>query len=265
MALFGDDRYYPALGAETRRFADTLSDADLTRQVPSCPEWTLIELTAHLGAAHRWVGTLVAERATGPTEAPEPGEVPAGAAELSRWVLDGAARLADAVREAGLDATVWSWADEQSARFWLRRMVHETLVHRVDAELTVGREPALDPDVAADAVSEWLGFLSSPKLAARRPPLGQLLVDGETVHLHATDDGLGVAGEWLVRGIPSGLVWEHGHAKGDVAVRGTAAELLLVIMRRLPPERVQVFGDRALLDRWLEPGVLSGVLGAERR
>lgn len=47
--------------------------------------------------------------------------------------------------------------------------------------------------------------------------------------------------------------WEHGHSNGDVAVRGPAATLLLVLLRRLPADgpRVQVLGDGGLLDRWL--------------
>jgi hypothetical protein len=31
------------------------------------------------------------------------------------------------------------------------------------------------------------------------------------------------------------VVWEHGHGKADVAVRGTAADLLLMLYRRPPP------------------------------
>jgi hypothetical protein len=48
-------------------------------------------------------------------------------------------------------------------------------------------------------------------------------------------------------------VVEPGHAKADVAVRGGAGDLFLLIMRRLPAddERFDVHGDADALDEWL--------------
>jgi hypothetical protein len=48
------------------------------------------------------------------------------------------------------------------------------------------------------------------------------------------------------------VTWRHGHAEADLAVRGPASDLLLVMNRRLPPSAVEVIGDRDLLARWLE-------------
>jgi MDMPI C-terminal domain len=78
-------------------------------------------------------------------------------------------------------------------------------------------------------------------------------LDAGTMHVHATDDGLGGDGEWMVRREDSQVLVEHGHGKGDVAVRGPAGSLLLALVRRVPPDdpQVQVLGDRALPDRWL--------------
>ena len=41
--------------------------------------------------------------------------------------------------------------------------------------------------------------------------------------------------------------------EGDVALRGPASRLLLVLVRRLPPDdpQIQVLGDPALLTAWL--------------
>ena len=82
--------------------------------------------------------------------------------------------------------------------------------------------------------------------------LGAVLGE-RTVHLHALDGG-----EWLVRGDEQGgLVWEHGHSKGDVAVRGNAGVLHLLLHRRLRADdpKVDVHGDRALLDSFLAAAV----------
>ncbi|HYJ71464.1 MAG TPA: hypothetical protein VE265_03190, partial [Actinomycetota bacterium] len=75
-----------------------------------------------------------------------------------------------------------------------------------------------------------------------------------TLHFHATDTDLGAAGEWLVGRTPSGVEGEHRHDQGDVAVRGPAMDLLLVLSRRaaLDGSRLGVSGDRRLLAHWLE-------------
>jgi uncharacterized protein (TIGR03083 family) len=256
MASLEDDRYYSALDIEAQRFANAVHEADLSQQVPTCPEWTIEQLTEHVGRAHRWVTAIVEQRATSylPPEEVDDIPMPATAEECSAWLRSGAFRLATVIREAGADTPVWSWHDDQRVGFWLRRMVHETAVHRADAQLAAGGTVAMDADLAADAVTEWLEFASSPALAARRPELAELRGDGQTLHFHATDDGLGDAGEWVVRRTPDGVLWEHGHVKCDVGVRGAAVDLMLLIMRRIPADdsRVQIVGDRALLEHWLE-------------
>ena len=114
-------------------------------------------------------------------------------------------------------------------------------MHRADAELAVGADYRLPAELAADGLSEWLDLLAARPADAGPAPLA----DGQSMHLHATDDGLAEAGEWLVRGAAGGTSWEHGHAKATVAVRGSAADLLLAAMRRRTgdDERVQLFGD----------------------
>jgi uncharacterized protein (TIGR03083 family) len=166
----------------------------------------------------------------------------------------GADELAEAIRAVGPQTQIWSWSDDQSAGFWGRRMTHETAVHRADAELALGREFVLDADLAADAISEWLSLVSLPQATRFRPELAELRGNGQVLHLHSTDPGLGEDGEWIVRRAPSGPVWEHGHTKGDVAVRGAVADLLLVMTRRVAPAEapITIFGDAGLLDHWLE-------------
>jgi hypothetical protein len=49
---------------------------------------------------------------------------------------------------------------------------------------------------------------------------------------------------------------EAEHGKGNVAARGPASSLLLLLYRRLAPGEgnTEVFGDAAVLDRWLALG-----------
>lgn len=254
MALLHDDRYLDALTAQSALFAEALRGADLKQPVPTCPDWTLYQLVEHVGQAHRWATTIVTRRATAPPDRSELAAAPEDLDKLGDWLRDGAGDLADAVRVTGPQTQVWTWSDDQRAGFWARRMAHETAVHRADAELALGREFDLEPDLAADAISEWLDALSSPQAVEFRPEFAELRGEGQILHLHATDPGLGEAGEWTVHRTPSGPVWEHGHTKGAVAVRGAVVDLLLVLLRRVSADQapIEVLGDQAMLAHWLQ-------------
>jgi predicted lipid carrier protein YhbT len=128
-------------------------------------------------------------------------------------------------------------------------MAHETAVHCADAELAAGLDIRIPADLAADGIDEWLWLVAHD----RDEQSDLLRGEGQTLHVHATGEGLGGAGEWLVTRTPAGIGVRAGHAKADVALRGPAALLLLVLLRRLPDSQpgVQVLGDRALLAHWL--------------
>lgn len=134
------------------------------------------------------------------------------------------------------------------AAFWLQRNLYEQVVHTADAALALGLPVPIEADLGAAGVDEWLQIL--PHVATLN---GAQALGDRSMHLHATDGDLGPAGEWLLRGTAGGLEWEHGHAKGDVAVRGGAGALYLLLNRRLPADdpRFEIHGDREVLDRWL--------------
>ncbi|MDQ2790322.1 MAG: maleylpyruvate isomerase family mycothiol-dependent enzyme [Actinomycetota bacterium] len=255
MAPLREDRYLDALAEQSALFAEAVARTDPQQRVPTCPDWTLHHLAEHLGQVHRWATAVVTRPAVGPPDRSDLNATgaPEDADGLGSWFREGAEALVEAIRTADPQTPVWSWAGDHSVGFWARRMAHETAVHRADAELALGREFTLEADLAADAISEWLGFLSLPQAVEHRPELAELRGEGQILHLHSTDPGLGEAGEWIVRRTPSGPVWEHGHAKGDVAVRGPVVHLLLVVMRRVPPSEapIDVLGDASVLEHWL--------------
>jgi uncharacterized protein (TIGR03083 family) len=252
MGWLGEDRYDAALEAETARFAEAVHDADPARPVPTCPKWTLAQLTEHIGQAQRWV-TVVLERRAPVPNAQVQVQVPRDPDERSAWLVAGARRLSQAVREVGPATPVWTWSEDPTAGFWLRRTTHDTLVHRADAELAVGREVTLDPDLAADGVADLLDMFAVLPRVDDYPELAGLAGHGQTLQFRATDAGLGEAGEWLVRRERSGLAWERVRGQADVTVRGRVADLLLVLTRRAAPEgRVEVEGDERLFAHWLD-------------
>ena len=246
--------YCAGAEAEVALMASTVSGADLSVTVPTCPGWTIGRLVAHIGAVHRWATQIVATRATAPVDRRDLDiRFPDEGSGWATWLAAGAAPLVAALRSAGPDAPVWTWRPAGRSGWWARRMLHETTVHRADAETALGAVPAVDPAVAADGIDEFLANLPF----ARRPRehLGSLPA-GESLHLHATDSD----GEWLIRfpGPDGGIEWSRGHAKASAAVRGPVSVLLLFTYGRVPGSdpRLTVFGEQSLLDAWQQKTAL---------
>lgn len=249
---FMSPTYSDTLVEENDRLASLLATADPELPVPTCPGWSVQQLLRHVGRGHRWAAQMIA---SGATEVLDPrrvagGKPPEGGPEVAaQWLRDGAGELLDAVAAAGPDAPVWTFTGPQPASWWIRRRLHEATVHRADAALAAGRPFEIAPPTAADGVSEWLDLLAA-RPAGDEPPLA----DGTVLHLHATDEGLGPAGEWTVTGTGGRVVWEQGHGKGAAAVRGDAAVLLQAVLRRVPADdaRLQVLGEPGVWRTWLE-------------
>jgi uncharacterized protein (TIGR03083 family) len=223
------------------REGTALGDAaalDPAAAVPSAPGWDTTDLLRHIGLIHTRSSVILR---TGTTERPtrSNGMLPEPPTDgVLDWYRDALAALVVDLRAVDdPDRPVYSFSPKHGrAGFWPRRMAQETTIHRVDAEQAVGRPVApIAPDLAVDGVDEVFEVFV-PVFAADRSP-----GDGRTVHLHSTD----AEGEWLIGFEPGAIVVEAGHAKGDAAVRGPAADLLLWLWGRGPLDGLDVFGDRA--------------------
>ena len=212
--------------------------------VPSCPGWSMADLVAHVGQVHRDKAGIV--RAGGSERPPRAEDPTVTGDALLAWYDEGLADLVEVLVAADPDQPTWSWsrrAGDARAAFWLRRMAHETAVHRWDAELAAGSVPAPigPPALAADGVDEvvevWLG-----------DPGATYTGTAGTVHLHATD----AAGEWLLRlGGDAGVQVVRAHEHADVALRAAASDLDLVLWGRLPASALAPMGDATLLEGFL--------------
>jgi uncharacterized protein (TIGR03083 family) len=263
MAL-GHDRYCDEVITQTDLLRKVVEGADLSATVPTTPDWTLADLLRHIGGNLRAVETAVR---TGTTIAEPARQVPqvAGPADddpeaLGAWLAEGAARFADTLRRAGPDVHAQVWVYPQRTGFWARRAAQDLVVHRADAAGAVNADYTVAPELAADAIDELLDLISDPQVAAASPALQELRGPGKSIHLHATDTEPGLSAEWLIELGPDGFTWRRGHGKATVALRGPLTDVLLVFYRRLPADsrRVEVVGDAALLDFWLERVRLQG-------
>jgi uncharacterized protein (TIGR03083 family) len=239
---------------EADRLSWIADGADPALPVPGCPGWTMSKLVKHAGTVHRWVTEIVSTRSSSPVNQRSLDlGLPAKESDYAGWLATGAEPLAGALRSAGPDAEVWAWGAEQSSGWWARRMLHETMMHRADAELAVGATPEFDAAAAADGIDEFLANLPMGRRTAEHL---NSFPSGSSLHLHATDGGGG--GEWLIRFGEGGVDWERGHDKATTAVRGPVAALLLFTYGRISPsdERLTVFGDASLLTAWQEKTAL---------
>jgi uncharacterized protein (TIGR03083 family) len=240
-----------ALLDQTHAFGELIRSADPSTPVPTCPDWTIKQLFRHVGRGNRWAAQIIAERRNEPLDPREvrDGKPPDDMDGAIDWLNGGAQQVIIAVDQVGSDARVWTFLGPRPAGWWIRRRLHEVVVHHADAALALGVDYTPAPDLAADAISEWIELMT---VQAKRqsPPVER----GRTLHLHATDAGLGPTGEWTIVNDEDGVGWSHAHGKGDAALRGPAKDLLLAIVRRrtAADAGVEIFGDTAVWDGWLE-------------
>jgi uncharacterized protein (TIGR03083 family) len=242
MALTDDD-FLEAHRREGEAMA-AAAEGHLDHEIPSLEGWTVAHVIDHTGSGDQWVtGILGGLSGRESLERVEAG--PSGDALLP-WFRDQEAALQAALAAIPEGATGWTLQGrDRPLTFWRRRRAQENAVHRWDVESAGASPSPIDAELAIDGVDEMF------EVFVPRMPAEKLAGEGQTLHLHATDPGLAEgAGEWLITMGPDGMTWEHGHAKGDVAARAPASDLLLFLWGRVPPSRLEVFGDAALLDLW---------------
>ena len=235
------DSALASISSDGERLVDAAADLEAT--VPTCPQWSVHDLLGHIGWVHRYVAEHVVRRATERVPPEEMPTAPPGDA-VRDYAREGLAAITDALASVDPHEPMWTWGGRQEAGFFLRRMVHETAVHRFDAESVAGEPRGVPDDQGADGVDElYTEILSFGLLRWPRPvPTG-------TLHLHRTDGG---EGEWMIRPDGEGISVAHSHEKGDAAIRGSGSDLFFTIWGRIGLDRVEVFGDEAVARAWVD-------------
>jgi uncharacterized protein (TIGR03083 family) len=236
------DEWLATVIAESGALAVAARTAGPEAGVPATPEWSVAKLVKHTGTTHRWAAATVRTGAF-----VNPGELdlglPDAEADYPDWLEAGARELVAVLEATDPDTPTWSWGTDPHVRFWARRMAHESAIHRWDAQSAVDQQAGFPAALAVDAVDERLENLT-PSMDHNPAGTEPLRGGGESIHVHATD----ADGEWLLRFTPDGFEFTREHAKGDLAVRGPASDLLLVLVGRRGLEGLEVFGDAGVLD-----------------
>jgi uncharacterized protein (TIGR03083 family) len=238
------DEYLASYRADGDRMAALLRVADPGAPVPTCPGWTALDLLRHVCDvyAHK-VAVLRLGRAVRPGEWTLADEL--DQANALEWHDSIRGELEQLLAELGPDAAVWTWMEgvgEGTSGAWARRMAHEALVHRVDAESVQGSPLAeAAPGLAVDGINEILTWMAGdPDVltsdGADEGAAGSVLVDfGD--------------GAWLV-GLPDGAQSVSLVGSGSAAtarMSGSALGLDLALWGR--PAEVEESGDEGVLAR----------------
>jgi len=229
---FGE--HLDALVAATDRLASAAGSTWLGADVPTCPQWSLLDLVAHTGMVHRWAtAAVLGDRETmGDAELIE--EEGRTAPDPPAWFRAGAARLAAVLHEApdDLDALVFLKDAPPAKRFWARRQCHETTIHALDALAARDGRTARADDawfgaaLALDGIDELLvGFWQRTKSSPHGDP-------GYAALVLPTDADVA----WLLRIGPDPLVTTRveasAPAQADVVLSGSAVDLYLALWNR---------------------------------
>lgn len=244
----------------TAGFHLALSGVAADAPVPSCPEWTALDLAHHLTQVHDfWARVLEADLRTTEQvqQVPPPPVAESVDAQLAELATS-TERLIAALESHADEEPRWTWfAGDQSVGFTRRMQAMESYQHRVDAELAAGRPvtPA-DPTLAEDCVQHCVEVMWAEPWAQFTP--------AHQVEIKATDTGR----NWLLDvGESSGISpWTRTEVQapavrfaqdGQASARilGSAHQLACYLWGR--GDQIQMDGDPAALSA-LEARVRMG-------
>ena len=224
-----------AVERETRSMVGAFGDAPRDARVPTCPDFSLADLAAHVGEfTALWTHVLCeATDAEKPPYAPlEEGD------EMGEWYEPLAHHLLDRLHATTDEAPCWMWMpDQQTAGCVARRCANELSIHRYDAQTASGGATSLDAAVALDAIDEI--FVMLP--VWENPPDAS----GKTLTLRAVDGD--------PRSITLGPEGPRIHTEprpADLTLTASASDLALLLFERPPIGTVRREGDPTVLDHW---------------
>lgn len=223
--------------------------ADFDLAVPGCPGWSVGDLLTHVDFVQRRARHWVEVRTPVRLSAREM-DLPRGVVDAD-WLDEGLAELLVTLRASDPDAPMWAWGADQHVRYWARRLLHETLVHRVDLEDALGVAVEVEPALASDAVDEFLGNVRAA--GDFSPAVANLVGEGDVLEFRVLDGP-----SWGVRLDPHGFQFLSDRPTPDASLTAGATPLMLVLYGRRPLDSpsCRVTGRRELLERWIENSAL---------
>jgi hypothetical protein len=223
---------------QAEMFRKAVAEADPAAEVPTRPGWTVQDLVIHLA---RFLETSTAYLRTGSRTLMQPPAAPTGLAPLEYLDLQltAAAEILTAVPD---NRPVWTFSPSAPdlAWVWHRRIAHETVLRRFDAQTVVRQVAATDTDLCVDGIDEVLTTIVAAKLDGDSPAK----VSGTAV-VRPTD----VPESWLIVLTPDEMPQTRAAApgeEGDAQVTGQAELIYFWLWNRMNLKEMS--GDRHVLD-----------------
>lgn len=243
------DDYLTGLHTERELFVAAIAAAEPDAPIPNCPEWTMRDLVHHQGQVHRWAAVIVADQIAKPSAVPQDylGPVPSDG-ELADWLGTGIDELIAVLRVADPDVQCFTFLADppRPLLFWARRQLHETGIHRVDAQPAVGdisAFSAFSAPVAADGIDELMtGFVPRKHTPLHSDPPVSLTVE--------PDDAPGFWQTTISDAPPVTvcLPIDADRPKADCTLAGSASDIYTALWNRRGLERLSITGDAALIE-----------------
>jgi uncharacterized protein (TIGR03083 family) len=244
-------RLLECLDADFTRLREVVSGAEMAAVVPSCPDWTVADLTRHVAAVYLHKAECMR---LGSHPEPWPPAFVAEAEPLALLDRTYADLMAEFAARTPESPTFTWYGPDQTVGFWIRRMAQETVIHRVDAELGAGVPMAPIPvDLATDGLDEFLIAFIEYGSHTWPDEYAQTLADadGRAVRVETPDSA------WLVRPTPELVeVRTSDVDSAEAVVRGEPVDVLLWLWNRADNDAVTITGDTKLV------GYLREVLAA---
>ena len=240
------EEFLAHLDADCHLFAAAAA-MGLEPDVPCCHGWTVHDLVVHMGEVISHKADIVVE---GWVDAwPPRKKLPEGADPLG-WYREEAVRLYEVLAAADPAAAAMTFGEDKTVAFWIRRMAHETLVHRVDAEQAHGYESTIDPELAIDGVAELFDVYVTgyPKWASLRP-------SDEVVRVEVGEQSWTVrlgkfVGSRKARDYVLPTTMFEPNAEPNAVITGEPDRLLLWMWGRAPIDDVTVSGELAVAEHF---------------
>jgi uncharacterized protein (TIGR03083 family) len=223
-------RFLDCLATDHARLR-AVAPADPGAAVPTCPGWTVADLTRHVGEVYLHKTLAIQDGVE-----PEPWPPKELADEEPLALLDrayAALRAEFAAHRPEDPAGTW-YPPDQTVGFWIRRMAQETVIHRIDAELGTGQPVAPVPDdLAVDGVDELLKIFAAYGVADWGSYFAEVLDASPGRTYTVRTDGAA----WRVRTGPATFTVEDGTGDGpaDVTISGPPPALLRWMWNRESP------------------------------
>lgn len=216
------------IARSSARIAELLTAKNYEKNVPSCPEWTLLDLVTHIGGVQEfWSHCIRQGNADAPWQGAE--SKPDSHKDAAEWLRGQTQLLVDAINDTAGTSPCWTWWKEpRIVSAVARHQVQEAEVHRWDAELAVANPSPIPFEIAIDGIPE---FLHVHRFAIQKLELPHL-------HLIASDEG----GEWHI----------HQTASETMRITGSASDLLLFLNGRHPIEQMEVVGNSDSLRSFID-------------